>query len=356
MKSSSPSQAACFAVLVLAALVGCSRKTEEASRAGSAVAPEAKAPAIAAAKEPGRDVSAAPRISADDLPAQIKAVLDITGPGRRQALEDLAGALAQYDPQRAADLVKRILAEQGEGGRDVHALVSGFMSDYSARNPAAAAAWAEILPLNLKFDAFTFVAREWAKTDLPAATAWAEAISDLSLRSSALRRISERLAESAEPQEVAGWARRLASSTDASHHTELIGRLWAKGDLQGAFQWAAQVEDPVRRTSAVVAVAGVVAEQNPGAAISWVEKFPPGELRNEAISVTALKWSESDPEAATRWIHGLGDQQMMETSMPTIARRWMQKEPVKAAGWIQSAPLPKRTKEYLLNRPGQGGD
>lgn len=269
-------------------------------------------------------------------------------PDRQQALGDLGGALALYDPTGAATQMKRILAEKGTETGDAYAFVSGFMSDYAARTPAAAAAWAEMLPLDLKFGAYAFVAQNWAKSDLPAASAWAEGIPDLSLRTATLRRIGQELELSGEPKVVAAWAQRLAGAPDAAHHTEMISRLWAKSDAQGAFQWSAQLEDPVRRNSAVVAIAGIVAEQDPRAAGAWIQGFPSGELRIQAAMTVASKWSENDPEAAARWVAGLGDQHLLETTIPSVGRRWLQRDRVRATEWIRLSPISKQTQEYIL--------
>ncbi|MDP1580950.1 MAG: hypothetical protein Q8M02_11765, partial [Candidatus Didemnitutus sp.] len=85
-------------------------------------------------------------LAPESLEAQIQAVLALpkTG-GRRQALEDLGGALALFDPENAARVLRQLLAEGGEAGGEAYGFVSGFMSDYALRNPTAAAAWAESL-------------------------------------------------------------------------------------------------------------------------------------------------------------------------------------------------------------------
>lgn len=304
-------------------------------------------PTVAAA---GSDSEPAKNGSAPiGLEKQLRTILDLPGkPDRQQALRDLGGALALHDPPAAAIQVKRILAEKGQETGDAYAYVFGFMSDYAVRSPAAAAAWAEELPLDLKFGAYALVAQHWAKADLSASTTWAEGIPDLSLRTATLRRIGQELESSGEPKAAAAWAQRLAAAPDAAHHTEMISRLWAKGDAPGAFQWSSQLEDSGRRTSAVVAIAGIVAAQDPRAAGAWIQEFPQGELRNQAAIAVASRWSEYDPEAAARWVAGLGDQNLLETVIPTVGRRWLQKDREGATEWIRLAPISKKIQEYVL--------
>jgi hypothetical protein len=283
-----------------------------------------------------------------DLPGQLQTVLMEPKRAERQlALADLAAALARHHPTRAADVVKQILAEKGENDGDAYAFVSQFSSDFAALDPAAAAAWVETLPLTLRFGACALVAPAWARVDLSAATKWAEGISDLSLRTNVFRRIGQEVEGIGETQ-AAAWAQRLAGSADAGQHTELISRLWAKGDVQGAFQWSANLGEPERRTAAVVAVAGVVAEQDPQTTSAWVGQFPAGDLRNQAVSALAVVWSQRDPESALRWLAGLGDPPLLESNMHTAASRWLQADRKRAADWIRSAPISPATKAYLL--------
>jgi hypothetical protein len=286
---------------------------------------------------------------AGSLKQRLQAVLALPQTAdRRQALEDLAGALARKYPERAREVLRSIQADSGEAGADAYAFVSGFSSDYAALNPAAAAAWVESLPLALKFNACSFVAAEWGKTDLKAATTWAEGIEDLSLRTAVLRRIAQELEGGANLTAVAAWAQRLAASPEASHNAELIGRLWAKADVQGAFQWSSNLADPAQRNVAVLAVTGAVAGEDPQVVSAWVEKFPDGELRSQAVAVTSAKWSESDPESAARWVARLGDPQLLEMAMPAIAGRWLRKDRVAATEWIRGSQLSKQAKDYLL--------
>jgi hypothetical protein len=282
-----------------------------------------------------------------------RALREISSPAERgQALEDLAGALARHDPVGARELLTLILAEQGEGSPAAYAFVSAFASDYAAIDPAAAAGWAEFLPLSLRFGALTFAAQHWARTDPAAATAWAGALAEPSLRSAMLRRIGEELERTGEPGFAAAWARRLAGSADATQHTDAIARLWARGDMPAAFQWSLGIADPARQEAAVIAVAGVAAEQNPVAAADWVAKFPAGDLRNRAAAVAVARWAESDPESAVRWLAAIGDQRMLESNIHVVARRWLAKDRSRATEWIQTSPLPPALKEYLLLQGG----
>ena len=311
-----------------------------------AVRPRQNAPPVP--PNGGAETAAAPARTTG-LAGQLQAALSLPNkPERQQALEDLGAALARHDPARAAEVAKQILAERGESSSEAYAFISGFSSEYAAMDPAAAAAWAEFLPLSLRFGALTYVAQQWAKSDLPAATAWAEKIADASLRVATFRRIAEELDRSAEPKAAAAWAQRLAGSVDAAQHTETIARLWGRADAQGAFQWSAQIDEPARQITAVVAIASAVSEQNAAAAAEWVGKFPAGDARTQAAVITASKWSESDPEAAARWLAALGDAQLLETGIHGVVRRWLEKDRARATSWIQSAPLSQQTKNYLL--------
>ncbi len=269
-------------------------------------------------------------------------------PERRQALDELAEGLFQRDPKQAAEVTRRILQEKGESSGDAYDFVSAFMSRYAVSDPTAAAAWADFLPLTLKFSAYTPVAQNWAANDWEAATQWAQKIEDLSLRSSVLRRISEKLEGSGLTEAAGTWAQALSKTSDAAQHTEVISRLWAARDVDGAYQWSAQLPAPEDRSKALAALAGVLAEKDPLVASQWVEKFPDEEARRHAAGITITKWAQTDPEAATRWLTRLGDPALLESGVRGIANLWLQKDRPRAEQWIQSAPLSQPTKEYLL--------
>jgi len=304
----------------------------------------------------GADTSRRPSLSAEELardPASLRTrVAEILKgskqPARDEALRDLAIVLARHHPTGASAALQELLARGGENSGEVHHFVSHFSSELAQIDPAATAAWLATLPESLKFAAATSLAPLWARTDLAGATAWAETLSDLSLRATALRRIGQELAVAGDPTANAGWAQRLARTPEAVQHAELIGRLWAAGDIQGAFQWAVALEDSATRHTAVVAVASVVAERDPQVASGWVAGFPEGELRNQAASAVSLKWSESNPEAAARWLSSFGNQQLLELGLQAFGRRWLQSDAARAAEWIRNAPISRQVRDYLL--------
>lgn len=304
----------------------------------------------------GSEKSRRPALSAEELArdpvslrTRVAEILKLPGkPERDEALQDLAIVLARHHPAGASAALQELLARGGENSGEVHHFVSRFSSELAPIDPAATAAWIATLPSSLKFAAATALAPLWARTDLAGATAWAETLSDLSLRATALRRIGQELAVSGEPAANAGWAQRLARAPEAVQHAEMIGRLWAAGDIPGAFQWAAALEDPAARNIAVVAVASVVAERDPQVASGWVAGFPEGELRNQAANAVSLKWSESNPEAAARWLSSFGNQQLLELGLQGFARRWLQSDRARAAEWIRTAPISRQVRDYLL--------
>jgi hypothetical protein len=337
--------------LVGCVVVGaCAKRDGEATPKVGNAARSAPTASLPPASEQERDAS---KKSDSQLKSQVKMALGQPGRAERhQALVDLGGALARLHPARAADVAKQILAEKGEADGDAYAFVSAFSSDYAALDPAGAAAWAEFLPLSLKFSALTFAAQQWAQKDVAAATAWAESISETSLRLAMLRRIGEEVERSGDLKLGAEWALRLAGSKDAVENTDAIARLWAKADPTAAFQWAARISDAGHQSAAVLAVATSVAERSPQAAAEWIEKFPLGDLRQQAAGVVGARWAEKDPESAVRWLAGLGEPRVLESSIHVVMRQWLSRDRARAVEWIRTAPLSEETKAYLLATSG----
>lgn len=288
-------------------------------------------------------------LAAESLEAQIQAVLALPkSGGRRQALEDLGGALALFDPENAARVLRQLLAEGGEAGGEAYGFVSGFMSDYAQKNPAAAAVWAEPLPDYLKYSAFGFVAVEWAKSDLAGAARWAGNIDDVGLRGSVLRRISQEIEGHGDVSSGMVWARFLADSPEATEHAATISRLWARGDARGAFAWAVQLPQEAERVASVVAIASITVETDPEATRNWLTQFSAGGLRDEAVAAAARTLAQRDPAAAVRWLPMIDNAGIREASVRSIGALWMQKDAPRATLWIKAAPISDTTKAYLI--------
>lgn len=306
--------------------------------------------------EPGGNMApAAPAVEGTaPLRTRVASILKLPKKADRdEALQELAAALARHHPAGASEVLRELIARGGEHSSDAYVFVSQFSSEYAQIDVAAAAAWIELLPLSLRFTAATFVAQQWSRADLAAATRWAGGIADQSLRLSILTRMGEELERNADVRAGSTWARLLATTPDAGGTSEIIARLWARGDITGAFQWSVAIEDPAARTAATTAVAAVVAKQAPEAAADWVGRFPAGGLRDQTVSAVAGIWADSNPAAAARWVESLGDQRLLENNIRLIAPRWLQADPDAAQAWIRRARISDETRRYLeaLGRP-----
>lgn len=115
----------------------------------------------------------------------------------------IALALADVDPQRAADL----LSESAIAGREFDVAVVQVLQQWAGSNPPAAAAWVALFPPGESREAgIKAVISPWLESDVPAVFAWMENLGDESLRAEASAAMAGLLSEQTDEDQTE-WLR-----------------------------------------------------------------------------------------------------------------------------------------------------
>lgn len=151
------------------------------------------------------------------------------------ALKRLVPAIAENDPQAAAEMLGKLLKTDTRDSKDSFAMLSSSLVD------------------------------QWAEQDPEAAGKWAASLQD--------------------GQAKIGAVRTLAFN-------------WSRKDFDGATQWIGSMPDGQARDSAVHGILGTVAERDPAAAFEWATTIGDEHLRSGQMEVVVRKWINSDPDKA----------------------------------------------------------
>ncbi len=288
-----------------------------------------------------------------DFAGTARAILDMPrGPQRREALHRLASRWGRSDPQAA------LRWSEGLTGRDQFSTMEDILRHWSEEDPAAAADYVAQLPgsehsLHLLRD----LSHRWAETDRSAALEWSMALDDPALRMRALRGVASSWAEH-EPAEAAAFTTNSLESVNERHHVlEAVARRWAERDLQGALQWARDLEsgDQQRATQSVLRL---VAEHNPSEAATLYQEIAnelpatgpiSREYRHMAQEVARV-WSSSNPAEAAQWALSLPEKGSIQRgAVGDVTEQWMRIDSMAAGEWISSLPA-GRTRDGASER------
>jgi len=274
------------------------------------------------------------------------------GPRRREALHRLASRWGRSDPRAA------LRWSEGLTGRDQFSTMEDILRHWSEEDPAAAADYVAQLPgsehsLHLLRD----LSHRWAETDRTAALEWSMALDDPALRMRALRGVASSWAEH-DPAEAAAFTTDSLESPNERHHVlEAVARRWAERDLQGALQWARDLE-PGDQHRATQSVLRLVAEHNPSEAAALYQDIAndlpaTGQISREyrhMAQEVARVWSSSSPADAAQWAMTLPERGSIQRgAVGDVTEQWMRIDSMAAGEWIHSLPA-GRTRDGASER------
>ncbi len=245
-------------------------------------------------------------------------------PNRGQALQMMTQMWAQREPH---DAVRWLLANGGAAPRTA---VGQAAIQLARRDPAAAVAYVNSVPPELRATWISSVAEGYAQNDARAAAAWIAQHRGEPGYDAAVATIASRTAAS-DPSAAARLfdSVNVAEAPDAPQASQRIANAWARQDPRAAASWAAAIADDGARATAVGEVAAQwVAHDAPGAR-GWTLGLPAGTARDRALTQLlgtttttvdhALVDAFSNPEAQQR---GVGDAvRMISVRDPAAARR-----------------------------------
>ena len=286
-----------------------------------------------------------------EIQAMLQTFLNTSSSKERSiSLRKLAEYIAKTDPSQAWDVFESIAKQAtGKAKAESYLFSRTFLTHFTPDNPGAATEWAVLLPEDLSVAALQTTAPAWASTDLNAFLDWLGEVENPKLRSTALKDVSMKMADSNDTLAQEAWIEHAITMPEAESQAASIVAVWSELDTEKAYHWIETIEDPVQQDQALVSMADSIAKTDPKLASEWVEQFPKGAARDKAVAATAQKWISADPASAAEWLGEFNESKYLGTVSTTIYSAWHQKDPDKANEWLETLDMAPSTKEYLTN-------
>jgi hypothetical protein len=239
------------------------------------------------------------------------------GQARRNALNGVSGAWAQYDPRAAADWMMK-----EQPGADMSSVVGN-----------------------------------WANTAPRDVLAWARTLTNEDTKRGALAMVVQTLTRTNAAEARTVFLQDLTPEAQAASAPNLAETL-ARRDLAGTRSWAESLPPGPARDGALSGVMREWATQDASGAAAWIDKMPISEGRDMAVTQFASTVMRRDPESAVAWAASIGEPQLRATQLEQLTTRWMQTDAAAARQWIsQTDNLTEAAKRRILNqRPVQGNN
>lgn len=245
--------------------------------------------------------------------------------------------------------------------------ITGLLSGWSRRDPAAALEWAQTISNpELKKSAVEAVVNSWSDSDPAAAVAFSETIADSSTRKSALNYTMNNwfrkdpaaamasLVKPANAELLRSMAFNMASllgSFTAQERAGLLAQIpegeakqriyqglsysqISRGQYTQALEMLSLLPDSSERDSAVRELGERWAVADLATAAAWLKVQPDSSDRDLAVTGYVRTLSRSDPAAAAQWAATIPDDGLRKPALQEIAGRWLAAEPGKAEAWL----------------------
>ncbi len=276
----------------------------------------------AAAAPEGRQRPAAPAETLVARLAQLRRGLN--GDLEGTILERLL-ALAETEPETAVRLAAMLTAAEGRE-QALHECLPHWLNS----DPPAARDWLLGDAQGLPFDLIGVLARDTAAIDPRLGLQVTDKL-PIGERASPIGEVFSAWAAK-DPAEASRIAEELGAPRDRAAAVQAVGKLWAEGDAEAAFDWAARGDMAGSRRVALESVVGAWARRKPEAAARSVATLPAGEVfRQRLLDHVAMGWLESDPEEALDWADALPEPQERESTATTILLHLASSAPERAA-------------------------
>jgi hypothetical protein len=300
-----------------------------------------------------------------DLEAALDYVLHLPrGASYTQGLLLVLETLSRHDEERALKLAREHVAN-----REERAFYSALFDRLARRDLAAAVARLDLVPGGESRDkAVRAIADVWTARDPAAAFAWAQQLTGPE-RAAALESTLTLLADT-DPLKTIEYAQKSLTSPalerTVSHALERL----TLTDPKGASGLVSLLPPGELQTFAALDVARGLATHDPQAALAWIKTLPEGQIQRLALNNALTSWVVNDEAAASQyvarmpagpdqdsatgylaallaafnpsnaivWTQTLTSTSAREAALLSIASAWAQKDPPAATQWAGLLP------------------
>jgi hypothetical protein len=188
------------------------------------------------------------------------------------------------------------------------------------------------------------------KLGADATRSWIGEIKDDALRSGAMIRSAEQLAET-DPAGTAAWL--LANPGEARQRMmdDVFGA-WVSSDKNAAITSFNALPAGEDRSNALRGLVNNFASADPKEAVSLMDRYP-NDVTDRVIQNFVWHSFSTDPSLAAAEIGRMADQDQRDRTYRRTLEIWMDRDPAAAQAWIKTNPIPETVQNYLNRQAGQ---
>jgi hypothetical protein len=243
-------------------------------------------------------------------------------------------------------------------GIDLNNNLIAIAENWAEQNGLEAATWFLALPQTPQRDAAVEnMYFAWASNDPEAALQFIKTNPNLGELASTLQRAALAGWAKSDPEKAVATSLTLSqSANDPGLFANTLAN-WATMDLPGSTDWLmAHLKSGEERTTALLELAPIYAEQSPEAGIAWLAKLNAGEERDAVASSMAVAWARADAPGAAKWAASQNSSTLSTDAISAISLNFLREDPTAFETWrasLPEGPLKKQAAEIGKSEEGQ---
>lgn len=259
------------------------------------------------------------------------------------ATETVLAAWATHDSFAAVQY-----AEANHEGSGANPLLVGVIRGIAGSDPTLATQLLTGMPRSEERAEALDAMMPYLLSQGPAATkAWIESLTDESLKSGAMLRSAEQLAEN-DPRGTMDWL--LENPSEATRRRmDDVFNVWMQKDRDAALAAMASLPAGENRSNALRGVMSSVAAEDPNEALSLMDRFP-SDVTDRVVQNFVWHTFRDQPEMAINQVSKVGSERAREWMYRRLLDNWMDRDQAAAAAWVQQNPLPQGVVDHLNRR------
>ena len=142
---------------------------------------------------------------------------------------------------------------------------------------------------------------------------------------------------STDPMLASGAINALPLGSAQTVATTAVAKNFIKGNPDAALKWAEGLTGPLQ-AAATREIVNDWSVADPAATAAWILKQPSQQTRNEAMRQLAGNWVARDPGTAFDYAQSISDPSLRTEFMQSAMQRFSSMDPLAAANWLSSEP------------------
>jgi hypothetical protein len=260
--------------------------------------------------------------------------------GNRFATNTILATWATNDPDAAIRW-----AEANHDGDGANPYMAGIIRSLAATDPTRATQLLTGMPKSVeRGEALDAMLPHLLNKGGDATRAWIADLTDDALRSGAMMRVAEQLAET-DPAGTAAWL--IANPSEATQRRmDDVYRTWARNDQQAAVSSLTAMPAGENRSNALRGVVSSIAMEDPKAGVAMMDRFP-NDVTDRVVQHFIWHSFGNDPETAVTQIPRITDERDRDRMYSRTLESWLEEDNAAATAWLKKNPVPPAVMERL---------